>query len=126
MIDIHFEEQYTLVTTTGDMADEQLLASIETAVSENMEEGNNNFIIYLASLPSVPARWADAFRHISGMVVDSGGILVVASAPEALHDALEERDIVSVPTLEEATDYVFMEEVEKNFWNEDDDADEEE
>lgn len=117
MIELQYEEQYTLITVTEEIAQEKLLLTIIDSVKTNMEEGNCNFIVQLETLKAVPSSWAEKLSELAKEVLNNKGILVVAEAPEKFENELNEEEVVTTPTIEEAIDYVFMEEIEKNFFN---------
>ena len=120
MIDIQFEEQYTLISVLDTQPIEELPGEIEQAVRENLEQANSNFIIYMETLLSAPENWAGFFRALAGIINGHNGILVIAAAPEILEERLQEMNVITTPTLDEANDYVFMEEIEKNFFKDED------
>lgn len=121
MLEIIFEEQYTLLDIQTSVANDELLKTIEIQVVEHMEQGNSNFIIHLKTMTQIPVEWAYTLEKLHLIVQKENGILIIASAPDALEQKLNALEVITTPTLDEAIDYVFMEEIEKNFWSDEED-----
>ena len=124
MIQVQHEEQYTLLVPSA-QADRIALDALADKVTENMEAGHKNYIIHLEQVKKLPQDFVYVLDNINQIVKKEDGLLVVSGAAAELESALEEKEIVTTPTLDEATDYIFMEEIEKQFRNESDEEPEE-
>ena len=112
MIQIKHEEQYSLVVPSN-LSDAAGFDELEQKISESLENGHRNFILNLEGLHEVPGDIAPNFAQLKSIIEKEDGRLVIACPPALIEASLEENEIVSTPTLNEATDYIFMEEIEK-------------
>jgi hypothetical protein len=124
MIQVQHEEQYTLLVPSA-QADRISLETLADKVTENMEAGHKNYIIHLDQVKKLPTDFVYVLDNINQIIKKEDGLLVVSGAPDELGSALEEKEIITTPTLDEATDYIFMEEIEKQFRSEGDEEPEE-
>ncbi|MGZ5242562.1 MAG: hypothetical protein ACXWD4_01450 [Bacteroidia bacterium] len=124
MIQIQHEEQYTLLVPSS-QADKISLETLADKITENMEGGHKNYIIHLEHVKKLPEDFLYVLENINQIVNKEDGILIISGAPMDLETALEEKEIITTPTLDEATDYIFMEEIEKQFRSEGDEEKEE-
>jgi hypothetical protein len=107
MTQVKHEEQYTLITPR-----ELDFDDLQKAIAENLSEGHKNFVIDLkGSVGTVED--AHHFAGLMSIIEKEDGRLVIACPPTELEESLEEAEIVTTPTLDEATDYIFMEEIER-------------
>ena len=123
MIQIQHEEQYTLIVPSA-QADKISLETLADKISQNMEAGHKNYIIHLEQVKKLPQDFEYVLDNINQIIKKEDGLLVVSGAPEALENALAEKEVITTPTLDEATDYIFMEEIEKQFLGEEDEEQE--
>jgi hypothetical protein len=112
MLQIKHEEQYTLITPS-ELTDNPGFDEIEKKVVESLEAGHRNFVVNLEGLKDVSDGAPHHFSQLKNIIGKEDGRLVIACSPLALEEAFEENDLVTTPTLNEATDYIFMEEIEK-------------
>jgi hypothetical protein len=119
MIQIQHEEQYTLIVPSA-QADKISLETLADKITGNMEAGHKNFIIHLEHVKKLPQDYEYVLDNINQIVNKEDGLLIISGAPADLEAKLDEKDIITTPTLDEATDYIFMEEIEKQFLGEDD------
>jgi hypothetical protein len=119
MFELQFEEQYTLISITESEFTSDLVEGLKETIEQNSDEGNKNFIIDLSEFQHITLGALPSFSYMNAEIVNKGGILVIASPPEGFGDKLGLLNIVSVPTVDEAIDYVFMEEIHNTFWADD-------
>ncbi|RYD80237.1 MAG: hypothetical protein EOP53_08350 [Sphingobacteriales bacterium] len=124
MIQIQHEEQYTLLVPSA-QADKISLETLADKVTQQMEEGHKNYIIHLEHVKKLPADYEYVLENINQIVNKEDGLLIISGAPKELEEKLEEKEVITTPTLDEATDYIFMEEIEKQFRSEHDGEQEE-
>jgi hypothetical protein len=112
MVQIKHEEQYSLITPTN-LNDMASFTEIEKEVVNSLEAGHRNFVVNLEGIHLLSGDSVHHFAALKNIIDKEDGRLVIACPPANLEEALEENDIVGTPTLNEATDYIFMEEIEK-------------
>jgi hypothetical protein len=124
MNDITFnkEEQYTLFNINSETADNLLLERLRDLVVAAMEDGNVNFVINFEKVTNFEPSLYVKLDEIHHIVMKENGVLVVASLQAGNDLLLKDLDIVSTPTLSEASDYIFMEEIERHFLTDDEEA----
>jgi hypothetical protein len=120
-LEIEKEEQYVLLYPRQANADESLAAEIRKAVINGLEAGSSNFILYLKEVKQVYSGFSYFLDELNQIIGKEEGLLVVAAAERSLAETLDEKEIVTTPTLDEASDYVFMEEIQKEFGDFDED-----
>ncbi|MCX6351367.1 MAG: hypothetical protein NTX03_05860 [Bacteroidetes bacterium] len=113
MIQILPEEQYTLLKFTGIELLQEDLEEMNDAAAADMEAGNCNFIVDISEVETISMDFYPYLDTLYNLVQKEEGILVVATENEVAKIRIEERGIVPTPTLSEAVDYIFMEELEK-------------
>lgn len=112
MIQVKHEEQYSLIVPAS-YAGNPAYEELEKTIIENLGAGRRNFILNLEGIPDVPDDAVPNLSQLQRIIEKEDGRLVVACPPMNLEEGLEENGIVATPTLNEATDYIFMEEIEK-------------
>jgi hypothetical protein len=112
-IEIHDEEQYSLLRPLEAELSDKVFEELQNLVSEKMETGNYNFILDLELVEEPQAESFSSFEVLGLLIEKEGGILIVSTPFPELRDALEERAINCAPTLTEAVDYMFMEQLQK-------------
>ncbi len=119
------EEQYTLITVQVEVADSMLFEILYNQVITEMEEGRLNFIFDFSKLKDFNHALYLKLNHINNIILKENGILIIACFTAVNEDLFNDLDIVSTKTVVEASDYIFMEEIERHFLEVDDDEDDE-
>ena len=112
-IEVHDEEQYSLLRPLEAVLNDHVFEDLQNMVSDKMETGNYNFILDLELVEQPKPDSLSSFDILSRFIEKEGGILIVSSPFSELRDVLEDRGINSTPTLAEAVDYMFMEQLQK-------------
>jgi hypothetical protein len=117
MNDITFnkEEQYTLFNIEAEKADSTLLNRLRDLIVAAMEKGDFHFVINFDKVKDFDPGIYIKLDEINHIIIKEHGILVIASLREGNTELMKELDIISTPTLSEASDYIFMEEIERHF-----------
>ncbi len=120
---IEKNEQYALIRLSEADFSGDVPANFETASRSLFREGHSNLIVDLASVRTLDAAGLLSIRKINRQCANELGMLVLVSKDDALIDQIEEAtiaDLTVLPTVEEAIDAVFMNELENDFRNDDD------
>lgn len=116
------EEQYTLLIPDQRILDNTLIDELETQVSLQMEAGHTSLIIDLAVVENVSADLSHSLNTIYNMILKEDGILVIANANAEVEAAIMGSDeLIFTPTLSEAVDYLFMEQIQRQLQQDNED-----
>lgn len=120
---IEKNEQYALIRLSEADFSGDVPAEFETASRTLFREGSSNLIVDLATVRSMDAAGILSIRKINRQCTNELGMLVLVSKNDDLIEQLEGATIAELtvlPTVEEAIDAVFMNELENGFRNDDD------
>lgn len=121
-------EQYALVDLKEGSFTDEVPTSFEELARKLFREGYHNLIINMNETKTIDTAGAGVLRKINRMCVNDLGLLVVVTKDDDFIDLLEGSkipDLTIMPTLEEAVDAVFMNDLENEFGSGDDDYDDE-
>lgn len=121
---IEKNEQYALVRVAENQFGDNVPADFETLSRSLFREGYSNIIIDMAPVQSVDAAGVTTLRKINRQCTNEEGLLIVVTKDDDLIEFLDTShlsDLTILPTVEEAVDAVFMNELENDFRSEDDD-----
>jgi anti-anti-sigma regulatory factor len=119
-------EQYALIRLAETEFSGEIPTAFETATRSLIREGYSNLIVDLATVQSVDADGFMSIRKINRQCANELGIMVLVSKDDALVETIEEAniaDLTILPTVEEAIDAVFMNDLENDFRNDDEEYD---
>ena len=121
---IEKNEQYALIRLNETAFGGEVPASFETFSRGLFREGYSNIIVDLATVTSFDTAGFNVIRKINRQCTNELGLLVLVTKSDDLIEALDSsriQDLTILPTVEEAIDAVFMNELENDFRSEDDD-----
>ncbi|GAB4036909.1 STAS domain-containing protein [Spirosoma gilvum] len=121
---IEKNEQYALIRLTENQFGEAITTDFETLSRNLFREGYSNIIIDMAPVQSIDQAGVSTIRKISRQCTNEQGLLVVVTKDDDLITFLDKArlsDLTILPTVEEAIDAVFMNELENDFRSEADD-----
>lgn len=120
---IEKNEQYALIRLSEADFSGDVPATFETVSRSLFREGHSNLIVDLATVRTMDAAGLLSIRKINKQCANELGMLVLVSKDDTLIDQIEGAaiaDLTVLPTVEEAVDAVFMNELENDFRNDDD------
>jgi len=120
---IEKNEQYALIRLSETDFSGEIPAEFETTSRTLFREGHSNLIVDLATLRTIDAAGMLSIRKINRQCTNELGMLVLVTKDDALINQIESATIAELtvlPTVEEAIDAVFMNELENDFRNDDD------
>lgn len=121
-MEITKEEKYIIYAIKTDTLDQELSSQIEKSVAVSYSSaGMINYIVDLASVKTVEDAGVNLFQKIQKIVSNEGGLLTLVSTDDDLLDGISQRIegfVLMLPTVEEAVDAVFMNELENEFKDE--------
>ena len=121
---IEKNEQYALIRLAESAFGNEVLADFETLSRGLFREGYSNIIVDMAPVQSVDSAGMMIIRKINRQCTHEVGLLILVTKNDdliALLDATGGSDLTILPTVEEAIDAVFINELENDFRTEDDD-----
>lgn len=121
---IEKNEQYALIRLNEPALADDVATDLETLSRGLFREGYSNIIVDMTPVQSVDSAGVSAIRKINRHCSNEVGLLVLVTKDDALTEFLDRAsagDLTLLPTVEEAVDAVFMNELENDFRSEDDD-----
>ncbi|MFD2569461.1 STAS domain-containing protein [Spirosoma soli] len=121
---IEKNEQYALIRLAESAFEGDVPAEFETLSRVLFREGYSNIIVDMTPLQSVDMAGVNTIRKINRQCTNEVGLLVLVTKNDTLIEFLDKAsisDLTILPTVEEAIDAVFMNELENDFRSENDD-----
>ncbi|PQA60205.1 STAS domain-containing protein [Siphonobacter curvatus] len=121
---IEKSQQYVLIDVNMATIDTEVSQGISKSVASLWKEGYTNMVFDLEKVQTIEQDGFSVLRKANELCLRDGGLLVLVSKDEDLIESLDEakiRDLTILPTVEEAVDAVFMNELEGEFREEEDD-----
>ena len=121
---IEKNEQFALIRLAESQFGEEVSTTFEMLSRSLFREGYSNIIVDMASVESVDQTGMATIRRINRQCINEVGLLVLVTKNEDLITVLDSAnisDLTILPTVEEAVDAVFMNELENDFRSEEDD-----
>jgi anti-anti-sigma factor len=121
---IEKNEQYALVRLAESAFEGDVPTTFETLSRSLFREGYSNIIVDAASVEIIDEEGISAIRKVNRQCTNEEGLLIVVTKNEDLIDEIDASnlgDLTILPTVEEAVDAVFMNELENDFRSESDD-----
>lgn len=122
---IEKNEQYSLVTLNETVFGGEIPATFETLSRNLFREGYSNIIVDLSAVDEIDDSGVPTIRKINRQCSNESGLFILVTKREDVIDYLDDAkiaDLTILPTVEEAVDAVFMNELENDFRSEDDDS----
>ncbi|MCF0055904.1 anti-anti-sigma factor [Dyadobacter sp. CY356] len=120
------KEQYAYIDLEEAAFADEIPAAFEEKSRELFREGFNNIIVNMQVTKSVDNNGTVVLRKVNWLCINDLGMLVIVTKDDDFIDLLESLkipDLNILPTLEEAIDAVFMNNLENEFGAGDDDYD---
>lgn len=121
---IEKNEQYALIRLAEDAFEGEIPQEFETLSRVLFREGYSNIIVDMSPLQTVDPAGVSTIRKINRQCTNEVGLLVLVTQNDDLIEFLDTAnisDLTILPTVEEAIDAVFMNELENDFRSESDD-----
>ena len=121
---IEKNEQYALIRLAESELAGEVPTDFETLSRSLFREGYSNVIVDMAPVQSVDQAGIMTIRKINRQCTNEAGLLILVTKNDDLVtflDAANISDLTIMPTVEEAIDAVFMNELENDFRSEQDD-----
>jgi len=126
---IQKHEQYALVSVLETKIESQISLDLEETARGLFREGFKNLIFDFTTILSTEPAGVSVLKKINFLCTKDLGIMVLISENDDFVNQLIEgkmRDVTILPTVEEAIDAVFMNELENEFGAESDDFNDDE
>ncbi|MFB5946915.1 STAS domain-containing protein [Albibacterium profundi] len=116
-IDRH--ERYVVLKPHEKVLDGNAAPQVKSEFVRINTDGQRNIVLDLSEVETIDSSGLRSALMAHRMCKALGGIFILANANEAITQLIKlcklEEALVSVPTIQEAEDIVFMEEIEKEF-----------
>ncbi len=127
MVKIEKNEQYALIKLDTEIFDGSLVADLEKKISGLYREGYSNFIFDFENINVIDSVGISLLKKIDKICNNEHGLLVITTDNETLIEDLDLskiENLVILPTLEEAVEAIYINELENDFREEEDDSNE--
>ncbi len=121
---IEKNEQFALIRLAESQFGEEVATDFDALSRGLFREGYSNIIVDMTPLESIEQAGLMTIRKVNRQCTNEVGLLVLVTKNEDLIgflDAARISDLTILPTVEEAIDAVFMNELENDFRSEQDD-----
>jgi anti-anti-sigma factor len=121
---IEKNEQYALIRLAESAFEGEIPQDFETLSRVLFREGYSNIIVDMEPVQAVDPAGVSIIRKVNRQCTNEVGLLVLVTKNDDLIeflDAARISDLTILPTVEEAIDAVFMNELENDFRSESDD-----
>ena len=128
MITIEKNEQYALIDIDSNRIDETLAKDIEKKVAVLYREGYTNFIFDFKTITEISTEGVTLIKKVDKLCNNENGILAITTENEAIIeqiDSLKIESLVIMGTNEEAIEAIYLNELENDFREEEDESVEE-
>ncbi|MBI1307915.1 MAG: hypothetical protein GC181_15030 [Bacteroidetes bacterium] len=109
--EVQAEQEYNLVHIT-----EELSAGEVIAISSQLSEGllETPYVIVEIILPEeLDSDTIEQWENLNELVLDNSGLMIFVGIRDTQQNDFEEKGLTTIPSLDEAIDYVFMDRLEK-------------
>ena len=121
-IDVKKEKQYILLSVKDEILGPEFCEEMKNTISEQMEKGAKNFIMNLKGVKEAGPDFYASLDTVMNMLLKEEGMMVITGARKGeISTFIENKGIIATRTMDEAVDYVFMEEIEKQLQSDNDD-----
>ncbi|MBC8156439.1 MAG: anti-anti-sigma factor [Bacteroidetes bacterium] len=120
---IEKNEQYALIRLNESDFDGEVAPTFDTLSRTLFREGYSNIIVDMDVTQTIDDDAITVVRKINRQCTSEDGLMIVVTKNEEIIDELDLSnipDLTILPTVEEAVDAVFMNDLENDFRNEDD------
>lgn len=114
---IHTTEQYNLVDFYSEVVDANDLNTIESELREGLAE-TPYLILDFTPIRLIGFEALGALEILVKLLESEEGLLIVAASEDNLEEKLSGIGVTLIPTVDEAVDYVYMDQLEKEFGSE--------
>ncbi|WP_026994757.1 hypothetical protein [Flectobacillus major] len=121
---IEKNEQYALVELNETALTQDNYADLENLVRQLFRAGYGNIIIKFDSIVELDGHGISVIRKANKICLNELGLLIIVTKNEEIVDQLDRakiEDLTIMPTVQEAIDAVFLNELENDFQSEDED-----
>lgn len=122
---IEKNEQYSLITLNETVFSADVSTTFETLSRNLFREGYSNIIVDFGAVKEIEDAGIPVIRKVNRQCTNESGLLILVTKRDEVIDFLDSSkipDLTILPTVEEAVDAVFMNELENDFRSEDDDS----
>ncbi|MES2795477.1 MAG: STAS domain-containing protein [Bacteroidota bacterium] len=125
MIVIEKNEQYALIDPVAESIDKAISDDIEKKVAGLYREGYSNFILDFKNVNDIAEPGISLIKKIEKISKNENGILVITTENEELVELLDTykmEELVIMATKEEAIEAIYLNELENDFREEEDES----
>ncbi|MBB6003072.1 anti-anti-sigma factor [Arcicella rosea] len=117
-------EQYALIELKETALTQENYADLEKVVRQLFREGYGNIIIGFDSITELDGHGISIIRKANKICLNELGLLIIVTKNQEIIDQLDAakiEDLTVMPTVQEAIDAVYLNELENDFQSDEDD-----
>jgi anti-anti-sigma factor len=117
-------EQFALIELKETSLNQENSADLENIVRKLFREGYGNMIIEFNSIEELDGFGISVIRKANKICLNELGLLIIVTKNDAIIDQLDAakiEDLTVMPTVQEAIDAVYLNELENDFQSDEDD-----
>jgi anti-anti-sigma factor len=117
-------EQFALIELKETSLNQENSADLENIVRKLFREGYGNMIIEFNSIEELDGFGVSVIRKANKICLNELGLLIIVTKNDAIIDQLDAakiEDLTVMPTVQEAIDAVYLNELENDFQSDEDD-----
>lgn len=121
-LSIEKTEHYTQIGTTENVLHLPLaVALVEKAKEALSQEHTSYFIMDISEVSHIENNSFTLLQDFGAYMQEQLGLVLFKNENPTIHQAMSEQDLIIVPSQSEAVEYIFMDQLEKQFLNDNDD-----
>jgi anti-anti-sigma regulatory factor len=117
-------EQYALIELKETSLIQDNVAGLEEVVRKLFREGYGNMIVEFSSIDELDGHGVSLIRKANKICLNELGLFIIVTKDESIIDQLDAakiEDLTVMPTVQEAIDAVYLNELENDFQSDEDD-----
>lgn len=119
-VSIEKTEHYTLFSLVNPIVDDSAIEELLSKANELIEQEEIVYFIFdVNSITELPQTLFDNLQNITESLVLKGGLLIHVHHDPSMLARFEDQQLVIVPKVEEAIEYIYMDQLEKQFLGDD-------
>jgi anti-anti-sigma regulatory factor len=117
-------EQFALIELKETALNQENSADLEAVIRKLFREGYGNMIVEFSSIDELDGFGISVIRKANKICLNELGLFIVVTKDQAIIDQLDGakiEDLTVMPTVQEAIDAVYLNELENDFQSDEDD-----
>lgn len=109
----HKKEQFAHFHFSDEYISIEDCAEIASKMAKIFKEGTRNFILSFQTIHTITEEESTQLAQLNSTALSYNGLLIATECDPDIERMLSKKGLICVPTFDEAVDYIYMEEIEK-------------